>query len=72
MGPSVNEIAPSFQSRILLDVTRSQQDSSLALQMVHVAVGELLIEREVGGLELDEEIPDAECPTVRLSLPLFR
>ena len=72
MGPHVNEIAPSFQSRVLLDVTRSQQDSSLALQMVHLAVGELLIEREMGDPELDEEIPDAECPTVRLSLPLFR
>ena len=72
MGPRVNEIAPSFRSRVLLDITRSQQDSSLALQMVHLAVGELLIEREVGALELDEEIPDAECPTVRLSFPLFR
>ena len=72
MGPSVNEIAPSFQSRILLDIARSQQDSSLALQMVHVAVGELLIEREVGEVELGDEIADAECPTVRLSLPLFR
>jgi hypothetical protein len=41
----------------------SQQDSSLALQMVHLAV-EVLIEREVGALELDEEIPDAGCPMV--------
>jgi hypothetical protein len=71
VGPRVNEIAPSFQSRVLLDVTHSQQDSSLALQMVHLAVGELLIEREVGEPEL-EEIPDAECPTVRLSFPLSR
>ena len=64
MGPSVNEIAPSFQSRILLDIVHSQQDSSLALQMVHVAVGELLIEWEVGEVELGDEITDAECPTV--------
>jgi hypothetical protein len=72
VGPSVNEIALSFQSRILLDIACSQQDSSLAFQMVHVAVGELLIEREVGEVELGDEIPDAECPTVQLSLPLFR
>ena len=72
MGPSVNEIALSFQSRILLDVVRSQQDSSLALQMVHMAVGELLIEWEVGEVELGDEITNAECPTVHLSLPLFR
>jgi hypothetical protein len=72
VGPNINEIAPSFRSRVLLDVTRSQQDSSLALQMVHLAVGERLIEREVGVLELDEEIPDVECPAVRLSLPSMR
>jgi hypothetical protein len=64
VGPSVNEISPSFQSQILLDVVCSQQDSSLAFQMVHMAVGELLIEREVGEVELGGEIPDVECPTV--------
>jgi len=72
VGPSVNEIAPSFQSRVLLDITRSQQDSSLALGMVHMAVGGLLIEREESELEVDEEIPDVECPPVRLSFPLAR
>jgi hypothetical protein len=50
----------------LLDVSRSQQDSSLALGKVHLAVGELLIEREEVDVEVDEEIPDVECPLVRL------
>ena len=64
VGPSVNEITPFFQSQILLDVVHSQQDSSLPLQMVHVAVGELLIEQELGEVELGDKIPNAECPTV--------
>jgi hypothetical protein len=72
VGPRVNEIAPSFRSRVLLDIAHSQQDSSLGLQMVHVAVGELLLERELEEPELDEEMSDAECPSVRLSMPLFR
>jgi hypothetical protein len=40
--------------------------------MVHMAVGGLLIEREESELEVDEEIPDVECPPVRLSFPLAR
>jgi hypothetical protein len=66
VGPSVNEIALSFQSQILLDVAHSQQNPSLAFQMVHVAVGELLIEWEVGEVELGDEIHDvvigSPCP----------
>ena len=64
MGPSGNQIAPSFLSWYLLDVTHGQQDSALALQMSHLVLGEILMHREFGYMELDEEISDVDCPLI--------
>ena len=69
VGPNVNEIAPSFQSRVLLDINHSQQDSSVALGIIHMAVGGLLIEMEDLDEQEDEEITNMECPLVQLGLP---
>ena len=63
MGPSGNQIAPSFLSRYLLDVAHGQQDSALALQMSHLVLGEILMHREFGYAEPDE-ISDVECPLI--------